>query len=146
MAFDGTADYTLDAKNRLTVPARFRDELRDGLYLVKDTEQCVAIWPKGAWDEHRTAMLDGLHPMSRQAKDTKRFFAAISFAMDLDAAGRVAVPKELLGHANLGREVTVIGADDHLEVWDRDAWLAYNASLVTRMADFSRDLDTRMGA
>jgi MraZ protein len=142
MAFDGTADYSLDVKHRLTVPARFRDALRDGAVLAKSADPCVAIWPAADYDSYRHALLEGLHPMSRQATQIKRFFAANSHATELDGAGRVAIPKPLLEHAGLGKEVTVIGADDHLEVWDREAWTAYNATLTEDILNISAGLDS----
>ncbi|WP_205698702.1 division/cell wall cluster transcriptional repressor MraZ [Conexibacter sp. SYSU D00693] len=141
MAFDGTADYSLDAKNRLTVPARFRELLQDGVVLAKATEPCVAIWPKAGYDSYRRAALEGVHPMSQNATKLKRFFAANSQPTDLDSAGRVGVPQFLMDHANLGKEVTVIGADDHLEVWDRKAWTDYNESLTADVLAISQSFD-----
>ncbi len=141
MAFDGTADYSLDAKNRLTVPARFRELLQDGAVLAKSTEPCVAIWPREGYEGYRRQALVGVHPMSQQATKIKRFFAANSHPVDLDSAGRVMVPPFLMDHANLGKEVTVIGADDHLEVWDRKAWATYNEALTEDILAISQGFD-----
>ena len=141
MAFDGTSDYSLDAKNRLTVPARFRAQLADGVVLAKSTEPCVALWPREGYEGYRRQALEGVHPMSQQATKIKRFFAANSHPTDLDSAGRVMVPPFLMDHANLGKEVTVIGADDHLEVWDRKAWIAYNDTLTEDILAISRSFD-----
>ena len=141
MAFDGTADYSLDAKNRLTVPARFRELLQDGVVLAKGVEPCVAVWPRAAYDEYRRTFLEGVHPASQQATQIKRFFAANSHPTDLDSAGRVMVPPFLMDHATLDKEVTVIGADDHLEVWDRKAWATYNETLTADILAISQGFD-----
>ena len=67
-SFTGQADYTLDAKNRLTVPARYRGSLEGGLVLAKDIEPCVAIWPTAGYDEFRRAALQDVHPMSQRGR------------------------------------------------------------------------------
>jgi MraZ protein len=140
-AFDGTADYTLDVKNRLTVPARFRPHLADGLVLAKGIEPCLAIWPREGFDSYRRAALEGIHPMSQRATKIKRFISANSQAASLDGAGRVGLPKELMEHASLTKDVTVIGVDDHLEVWDRATWQEYNQSLTDDMAGIAEGFD-----
>ncbi|HYF24512.1 MAG TPA: division/cell wall cluster transcriptional repressor MraZ [Baekduia sp.] len=141
MAFDGTADYTLDAKNRLNVPARFRDLLQDGVVLAKSTDPCVQIWPREAYEAHRRSIIGQLNPGGQQATMAKRFFAANSHPTELDSAGRVMVPPFLMDHATLGKEVTVIGADDHLEVWDRQAWTTYNEKLTAEILALSESFD-----
>jgi MraZ protein len=68
MAFDGTAEYSLDAKNRLTVPARFRADLAGGLVLAKGIERCVALWKPADYEAFRAAALEGMHPLSQDAR------------------------------------------------------------------------------
>lgn len=140
-SFDGTADYTLDAKNRLTVPSRFRPALAGGLVLAKGIEPCIAVWPREAYEEFRRRSLAQLHPMSTQATKMKRFLSANSHPADLDGAGRVMVPPFLMEHAGVTKDVTVIGVDDHLEVWDRAAWADYNRSLTEDMAGIAAGFD-----
>ena len=67
VAFRGTFDYTLDAKNRLTVPAKFRPVFADGVVLAKGTERCVAIWTPDEFSNYVSAALEGLHPLSQRA-------------------------------------------------------------------------------
>jgi MraZ protein len=141
MDFDGTADYTLDAKNRLTVPPRFRASLAGGVVLAKGMEPCVGIWPPGAYESFRRDVLRNVHPMSDRGQKMKRFFSANSHPADLDGTGRVGLPTFLMEHGGLGREVTVIGAGDHLEVWDRKAWVDYNASLGEEILSIAKDFD-----
>jgi MraZ protein len=129
MAFRGTFDYTLDAKNRLTVPAKFRPALGDGAVLAKGTERCVAIWTPEAFDAYVQASLADMHPLAPQADRLNRFFQANSIDQELDSAGRVMLPSFLLEHAGLTKDVVVTGVGNRLEVWDRAAWAAYNANL-----------------
>src|ERR1700716_2533419 len=64
LAFRGTFDYTLDAKNRLTVPAKFRAALSGGVVLSKGVERCVAIWTPSAYEQQTAAALQGSNPFS----------------------------------------------------------------------------------
>ena len=140
MAFRGTFDYTLDAKNRLTVPARFRAALSEGVVLAKALEPCVALWTPKGYDAYTQASLAGFHPLSPEAQKLKRFFAANSLDTELDAAGRVMLPAFLLDHAGLGKDVVVTGSGDALEVWDRATWAAYNDALASDVDEITASL------
>ena len=137
MAFRGTFDHTLDAKNRLTIPAKFRAVLADGVVLSKGIERCVQVWTPGGYDGYVSAALEGVHPLSQEARKLTRFFAANAIDTELDAAGRVMVPGFLLEHAGLQKEAVVTGAGDCLEVWDRAAWADYNAALSAELPDIT---------
>src|SRR3954454_110964 len=98
MAFRGTFDHTLDAKNRLTIPAKFRASLSEGVVLSKGIERCVQVWrPKGYGAYVETA-LAGMDPLSEPARKLNRSFAANSRDTELAAAGRVGIPPFLLDH------------------------------------------------
>jgi MraZ protein len=140
MVFRGTFDYSLDAKNRLTVPARFRAVLSEGVVLAKGLERCVALWTPSGYDAYAQASLASFHPLSREAQKLKRFFAANSLDTELDAAGRVMVPAFLLEHAGLEKEVVVTGSGDALEIWNRATWADYNAALASDVTDITAHL------
>jgi len=137
MAFRGTFDYSLDAKNRLTVPAKFRASLSEGVVLAKGIERCVQVWTPKAFEAYTGAALAGMNPLSDQARKLNRFFSANSFDTELDSAGRVMVPGFLLEHGELRKEVVVTGAGACLEVWDRAAWGAYNSSLSDELPEIT---------
>ena len=124
MAFRGYFDNTLDAKNRLTIPAKLRNLLAEGVVIAlqRDAEQCIAIWCAADFGAYVDSLLEGMHPLSEDYGKIERFFNAYSAEVDLDAAGRVMVPAKLLEAAGLGKEVAVIGAGNRLEIWDREAW------------------------
>lgn len=140
MAFRGTFDYSLDAKNRLTVPARFRSALSDGAVLAKQLSGCIAVWRPDDYDAYMQAALERFHPMSDEATKLAQYFNANSHDTELDAAGRIGIPKMLLDHARLGKEVVVTGAGRWLEIWDRQAWEAYNARLADEVAGITARL------
>ncbi len=85
MAFRGTFDYSLDAKNRLTIPAKFRASLSDGVVLAKGIERCVQVWTPSDFEAYTGSALQGVHPLSADARKLTRFFSANSLDTDLDA-------------------------------------------------------------
>jgi transcriptional regulator MraZ len=137
MAFRGTFDHTLDAKNRLTIPAKFRASLSEGVVLAKGIERCVQVWTPRSFDAYVSTALAGMNPLSEPARKLTRFFAANSLDTELDAAGRVMVPGFLLEHGGLRKDVVVTGSGDCLEVWDRVAWAEYNAALSDELPDIA---------
>jgi len=130
MAFRGTFDYSLDQKNRLTVPSKFRAALSEGVVLAMGTAGCVEVWKPEDFDGRLEAAVAGKNPLSKEATKLREFFFANSHEAELDSAGRIPMPASLHTHAKLGKEVVVTGVGDHLQVWDRAAWAGYNAALA----------------
>jgi MraZ protein len=134
MSFAGTADHTLDPKKRLSVSTRHRSSLSGPIVLAQDsTAPCVTIWPKAVYDANTDAALADLNPISKDATLIKRFRNGRSQEAELDGNGRVSIPAFLVKHAKLDKDVTVIGAGDHLEVWDRTQWAAGEDDLAAQM-------------
>ncbi|HUA11352.1 MAG TPA: division/cell wall cluster transcriptional repressor MraZ [Solirubrobacteraceae bacterium] len=141
--FHGTFDHTLDAKGRLTVPARFRSALADGLVLVRpvDLKPCVAIWRKDEYAAYCDAALKEKSPLSKARSDLERFFYGNSMETDLDAAGRVMMPANLAEQVSLGRDVVVVGAGSRLEIWSRDVWNDHQSALHESVSEVTADAD-----
>jgi MraZ protein len=142
LPFNGTFEHTLDAKNRLTLPAKFRTELRDGMFLVRGEDPCLTIFPTAAYEAVVDLALESLNPMSRRARDAKRFFYANADEAELDSAGRVTLGAKQLRHAGIeGREVVITGAGDSLDIWSPAGWTAFEAELATRARELTESLD-----
>ncbi len=141
MAFRGTFDFTLDAKNRLTVPARFRAALADGVVLARGAGACVEVWPQAEYESQHGRALEGLNPLSREYKELKRHLFGSASDTELDAAGRVMVPSYLIRHARLDRDVAVLGTGDYLEVWDRASWDSENERAADRVTELTARFD-----
>lgn len=141
MAFRGTFDHTLDAKHRLTVPAKFRAALAEGVVLAKGIERCVQVWTPKAYDAFVEDALATAPRLSERRRKLTRFFAANAMDTELDGAGRVGVPAFLLEHGGLSKDCVVTGAGDCLEIWDREAWQTYNAKLTDDVNDISAMFD-----
>jgi MraZ protein len=122
MAFSGTYEHTLDAKNRLTVPARFRDQLEDGATIAMGLDGCATIWPTRDYEAYVERALSRVNPISERARKLERFLGGGSDETALDAAGRIMVPSGILRYAGLSKDVVVVGTRQYLEVWDRGKW------------------------
>ena len=133
MAFRGNYDNTLDAKNRLTIPAKLRRALDDGVVvaLQRDAPECVAVWCPEDYESYVASLLEGIDRLSADYGNVERFSNAWSQEIELDAAGRVMVPAKMLAKAGLGKEVTVIGAGNRLEIWDREVWERISDQIVS---------------
>jgi MraZ protein len=140
MAFRGTFDYSLDQKNRLTVPAKFRAALSEGVVLAKGIDPCVELWPPKDFEARMDAALTGRNPLARETRRLSAFFSANSNDAELDSAGRVGMPGFLAEHGSLTKDVVVIGAGDHVQVWDRQAWADFNASLAGEVEQITENL------
>jgi MraZ protein len=118
----GAHEHTLDDKNRLTLPARFRAAFAGGVVVTRGMDGCLYAYRREDWDslvENRLAALD---PLSKEGRRMQRFFFSGATEVEPDRQGRVMIPAPLIEHAGLGREVVVAGVRDHLEIWDRAKW------------------------
>ena len=118
----GEYDHTIDEKNRLTLPAKFRAAFAAGVVITRGLDTCLNVFGGADWHRLVEARLAPLDPLSGEARTLQRFFYAGAVEAEPDRQGRVMLPPALLEHAGLGREVTVVGLGDRLEIWDRTAW------------------------
>jgi MraZ protein len=138
VAFRGQHEHSLDAKDRLTIPARFRAALDEGVVLFEDLDPCVSIFPVAAYAEMSANYIARLNPLSKDGRMMRRRFHARSHDEKLDSAGRVRLPQHLIEHAGLQGACMIVGVDDHLEVWDPARWSEHDAEIdaeTDRMAE-----------
>ncbi len=118
----GEYEHTIDNKNRVTLPAKFRQSFDDGCVVTRGLDGCIYVWTPGSFEHYRDSQLATLHPLSQQGRRMHRHFFSGASESAPDKQGRVSIPPALLAHAKLGRDVVVAGVNDHLEIWDRAAW------------------------
>jgi MraZ protein len=135
LSFHGIHDLKLDAKNRLTVPAKSRAELAAGVTLVKGTETFLELWPSEEYDTIVRQSLAPLNPLSPQARALKRHLYGNSLPTELDTAGRIGLSRDFLEHADLGKDVVLVGTGECFEVWDRESWKSKQATTVAEAAE-----------
>jgi MraZ protein len=122
--FLGEHQHTLDVKGRVILPARFRDRLSSGLVFAPSQERCIDVYPLTAF-ERRVEELRHVPREDQRARAYLRVFLAGAHEEKPDAQGRVTVPVRLRDYAGLTKDLTINGADEKVEIWDRATWEAY---------------------
>ena len=145
MAFRGQHEHSLDAKDRITVPAAYRAALSDGVVVMEGVEKCVEVWPKAAAEAMEAEWINPLSPMGADGRRIRRRVFGTSEEVEIDSAGRIRLSKPLLRHASLEGSSLVVGVGDHLEIWNGSAWdeestefEAQAAELTERLAEQAR--------
>jgi MraZ protein len=132
--FLGTHTPRLDEKSRLILPAKFRDELAEGVVITKGQERCLYVFPMGEF-ERIAGQLQAAPVTHKAARAYSRVFFASAFDQVPDKQGRITVPPALREYAGLTRDCVVIGASSRVEVWDSQAWETYLAESEESFSD-----------
>lgn len=118
--FLGEHSHSLDAKGRVILPARFRDQL-ESAFVTSEVDGCLALWPPEEFEGRSQEMKAKWRGTPADRNQARAFFAGAQDASP-DKQGRVAIPPALRAFARLEREVAVTGAWDHVEIWDAATW------------------------
>jgi len=138
--FTGEFEHTIDEKNRLTLPARFRESFPEGIVVTRGMDGCLYAYARSDWEQLVETQLASLNPLSRDDRMIQRYFFSAATETSPDRQGRIMLPSALIEHARLGREVVVAGVRDHLEIWDRDTWRQQIADVEGRAEDVAERL------
>ncbi|MGI6180651.1 MAG: division/cell wall cluster transcriptional repressor MraZ [Agathobaculum sp.] len=119
----GEYKHSIDAKGRLAMPAKLREELGDRFTITKGRDGCLYAYPEREWEvfEQKLKALGG----SEKARRTQRYYMAKAIDVELDAQGRVLIRADLREFAGLRKDVIVVGMMDRAEIWDSERWNAY---------------------
>jgi MraZ protein len=120
----GAYEHSLDDKNRVTLPAKFRQAFAKGVFVSKGLDPCLVVYSPEGWNALVEGRMAGLDPFSSEARKMSRYLFANASEAVPDKQGRISLPATLLAHASLKREVVVAGLRDHLELWEPKAWHA----------------------
>lgn len=140
--FQGSSALSLDAKGRLTVPARHRDALtvqcEGRVTLTRHPDGCLMLFPRPVWEVHR----ERIAALPISARPWQRIFLGSAADVDMDSAGRILIAPELRQAAGLTKDVMLLGMGSHFEVWDSGALDAKDqeaiaAGMPEALANFS---------
>jgi MraZ protein len=122
--FLGTHYPRLDDKGRLTLPAKFRDELAGGLMVTKGQDHCLYVFPRAEFEQMARKVAEA--PFTNDAvRAYQRYLFAGTDEQRPDGQGRVLIAPELRRYAGLTKECVVVGAFTRMEIWDAAAWQTY---------------------
>ena len=137
--FLGTHTPKLDEKGRFFLPAKFRDELADGLVITRSQDRCLAIYPTATFVA-MTQQVSTAPTTLKQVRDFQRMLAAGASDETPDKQGRVTIPPQLRSYAGLDGQVVVVGAINRVEVWDVTAWEEYSAQQESVFAEMNEEV------
>ena len=146
MAFRGQYEHSLDSKDRLTVPARWRGPLSEGIVLVAGLDPCVEVFSPQGYEDWSQRFLADLNRLGKKGRMMYRRFNASAEDEALDSAGRVRIAKHLIDHAGLAGPCMVVGVGDHVELWNPAKWTEHYSDLDEQAERMAEELAAGPGA
>ena len=130
--FQGASALNLDAKGRMSVPAKHRDALlvqgEGRITLTKHPDGCLLLFPRPEWENFRSRVAQ----LPMDAHWWRRIFLGNAVDLDLDSAGRILVSPELRTAADISKEVILLGMGSHLELWDAATYAAKEQAAIAQ--------------
>jgi len=120
--FLGEFEYKIDEKGRVPIPPKFRRELkREGMVLTPGIEECIIAYPLAEWKKLAVTLTTGSVTPNKLRRLNRALFAT-AFSTNIDGQGRIALPLPLRQHAGIEDEVVIAGANNYLELWNKEQW------------------------
>lgn len=123
--FIGEYKHTIDSKNRVTIPSKYREGLGDVFMLTKGLDHCLTIYPYSEWTIFEQK-LKSLPLTNQNARRFTRFFLSGAVECNIDKQGRILLTPSLKSYADVVKDVYFIGMGDRVEIWSSDQWDKYN--------------------
>ncbi len=123
--FMGEYNHTVDAKGRLIVPSKFREQLGEEFVVTKGLDGCLFAYENSEWK----ALEEKLHQLpltNANARRFTRFFLAGATSCEVDKQGRILLPAVLREFAKIDKDAVLVGVGSRIEIWSRDNWIASN--------------------
>jgi len=138
LVFTGEYEHTIDAKNRLAIPSQIRDPLRKAggsgvlvIYVTLGERRSLCLYDEAGFEQRAQELRDSdIDPDQLLAYEALWF--SLARRVEVDSAGRLRLPENLLSRAGLGRQVVLLGMNDHMEIRDRDEWNAYVDQILSQ--------------
>ncbi len=142
MYLTGTYDRNLDSKGRLSLPPAFRKELPDRVRVLAAPEgeiDAVYVFTEDTFKDWLMSVFErkgGFDPTNEEHRMVKEALNGAATTLEIDSAARISLPESDRAEAHLGREVTIVGNDDRLTIWDREAYESRKAASKAVLANF----------
>lgn len=125
--FIGEYGHAIDAKNRIILPSKFREDLGDSCIMTKGLDGCLYVYPQSEW-AILEEKLKSLPLTSKDARAFVRFFFSGANEITFDKQGRTLIPQNLMQYAGIVKEVVSIGVSNRIEIWSKEKWNDYTES------------------
>ncbi len=137
--FIGEFNYKIDAKKRLAVPAKFRDDLGGKVVVTRGLDGCLFLYTLEEWKK-LAEKISSLPLSQSDARSFARVMLAGAMELELDSSGRILLPDYLKEYADLDKEVIIAGVYNRMEIWDKDAWEEYKDEAESEVGDVAEGL------
>ena len=135
----GEFHHNIDDKGRLTLPAKFREELGDSFIITRGLESCLFVYTMDEWKKI-TEKLNNLPFTRKDARSFMRFFLSGATAVEFDKQGRINITSPLVTYADLKKECVIIGVGDRLEIWSSEKWNNFYDTNKDSLSDIAETL------
>jgi len=141
--FYGEYSHSIDNKNRVIIPSRFRDPLEDAdsqmLYLTKGLDECLFVFPEKEWKLQENKFKAMSFTKKEYRKFQRIFFAGASQALP-DKQWRILVPDYLKEYGGLSKEIMIVGVSNRIEIWDKAKWAGFYKSSKENYEEIAENL------
>ena len=139
--FLGEFEHSIDDKGRVAVPARFREELAEGIILTRGFETCLQAFPRATWEVLRQSV-SSLSIGTAEARDLRRLLFSGAAEVEVDRQGRILISQNLRESAKLREQVVMVGMDTYFEIWASDTWQNVLNTLSNSSSELAAQLAT----
>lgn len=138
--FLGEFEHNLDDKGRLTIPAKFRDELADGIVVTRGLDKCLWAYTRSEW-EMLAQKISKMPSTNRPARNLARFLFSSAFDSTLDRQGRILLTQTLRDYAEISSETVIIGVMNRIEIWAPTRWTEVIQDVAEKPEDIIAQLE-----
>lgn len=136
--FMGEYSHTIDDKGRIIMPSKFREGLNTEFVITRGMDCCLAIYPMESWN----IIIKNYQelPNTKDARSFMRFLISGATTLSIDKQGRINIPSVLASYAYLNKDCSIIGVDNHVEIWNTEIWNKYLADNEPNISDIADKL------
>lgn len=135
----GEYHHSLDEKNRLIIPIKFREELRKEFVITRGLEGCIFLYSLSEWKQI-VSKLQSLPFTRKDVRDFSRFFLSGATTLEFDKQGRINITSPLITYANLTKNCVIIGVNDHVEIWSEERWNEFITEKESQLSEIAERL------
>lgn len=137
--FIGEFHHSIDAKGRLIMPAKFREQLNECCVITRGIDQCLFIYPIEEW-KILLEKVNGLPVNRKDDRQFSRFFLSGACECEFDKQGRINLSTPLMNYAGLSKDCVIIGVSNRIEIWEKEKWTQYFDFSVDSILDIAENI------
>lgn len=139
MMLMGEFQHNIDAKGRIIIPAKLREDLGAKFVITRGLEGCVFGYPLENWEKIQEK-LKQLPLAKKEARAFTRFFYSAAAEAEIDKQGRINIPSTLVDYASLEKECLVLGVSDRIEIWSKTKWESVSSEIEESFEEIAEDM------